>query len=458
MLTLCHNYFNVTPSNKSSKDAGQPIDKKRYLFGLFLLFVVDVLWVVSSEVTKYIYTDIKLERPFLITYVRSSLLFVYLVVLCFSPPTRDPCRPADYTQLLEPTAETDDENFYNESGTSLGDSTFVPVRAGETDSDDAAPRAVRFNKVAEVRVMSAAQAGEALLARLSWAASVRACEHAQRRAAAAATRRHLRLAVVFAVPWFISNYLYRLSLLHTSTTVATVCLSSTGVFALALGAVFARAPGDRLTAVRVAAGVAIGGAIVILTTLGPSDDCAAVLAALGAAGCYALHLALLRRELRKAEGINSPLLAGLVGCFCLAGGWALGGALAAAGGERAPLPPPALASWLLLDAALGPPLLDALWLWGYSLTSAQTATWSLCAVIPLPLLAEAWRGTVDYSTVVAVILATIGWVLAAADHTSSEHWMDCVAARWRNRGFTAIRNIPELDEQSEALMSSDEPT
>lgn len=35
---------------------------------------------------------------------------------------------------------------------SQGDSTFVPVRAaGETtDSDDAAPRAVRFNKVAEV--------------------------------------------------------------------------------------------------------------------------------------------------------------------------------------------------------------------------------------------------------------------------------------------------------------------
>lgn len=52
----------------------------------------------------------------------------------------------------------------------------------------------------QVRVMSAAQAGEALLARLSWAASVRATEHAQRRAAAAATRRHLRLAVLFAVP------------------------------------------------------------------------------------------------------------------------------------------------------------------------------------------------------------------------------------------------------------------
>ncbi|KAJ2948431.1 hypothetical protein O0L34_g7674 [Tuta absoluta] len=100
--------------------------------------------------TKYIYIEKKLERPFLVTYVRSSLLFIYLLVLCFTPPTRDPCRPTDYTQLLEPTAETDDEHYFNESGTSLGDSTFVPVRAGETtDSDDAAPRAVRFNKVAE---------------------------------------------------------------------------------------------------------------------------------------------------------------------------------------------------------------------------------------------------------------------------------------------------------------------
>uniref|UniRef100_A0A1E1WGH6 Uncharacterized protein n=2 Tax=Pectinophora gossypiella TaxID=13191 RepID=A0A1E1WGH6_PECGO len=167
MLTLCHNYFRVASNNKNNQD-NQNVSRRKFVFGVFLLLLVVVLWVVSSELTRYIYLEKKLERPFLVTYVRSSLLFVYLLVLCFTPPTRDPCRPADYTQLIEPTAETDDENFFNESTTSLGDSTFVPVRAGETtDSDDAAPRAVRFNKVAEVRVMSAAQAGEALLARLS---------------------------------------------------------------------------------------------------------------------------------------------------------------------------------------------------------------------------------------------------------------------------------------------------
>ncbi|KOB79454.1 putative solute carrier family 35 member F5-like protein [Operophtera brumata] len=207
---------------------------------------------------------------------------------------------------------TDDESYFKESTNSLGDSTFVPVRAGEaTDSDDAAPRAVRFNKVAEVRVMSAAMAGEALLARLSWAASVRATEHAQRRAAAAATRRHLRLAMLFCLPvrvmsaamageallarlswaasvratehaqrraaaaatrrhlrvamlfclpWFISNYLYRLSLLHSSTGSATLYTSCAGALALSLGALFAQAPNDRFTASK--------GVAVLLTAAG----------------------------------------------------------------------------------------------------------------------------------------------------------------------------------------------
>lgn len=46
---------------------------------------------------QYLYIEKHIERPFLVTYVRSSLLFIYLLVLCFTPPTRDPCQPADYT-------------------------------------------------------------------------------------------------------------------------------------------------------------------------------------------------------------------------------------------------------------------------------------------------------------------------------------------------------------------------
>lgn len=55
MLTLCHNYFGVTSNNKNNKDDDQTFSKRRFAFGLFILFLVSVLWVVSSELTKVLY-------------------------------------------------------------------------------------------------------------------------------------------------------------------------------------------------------------------------------------------------------------------------------------------------------------------------------------------------------------------------------------------------------------------
>ncbi|XP_068620259.1 solute carrier family 35 member F5 [Battus philenor] len=463
MLTLCHNYFQVSPNSKNNKDVITHYSKKKFAFGLFILFLVAVLWVVSSELTKYIYIEKKFERPFVITYVRSSLLFVYLIVLCFSPPTRDPCRPADYTQLLEPTAETDDENYYTEPTSSLGDSTFVPVRAGETtDSDDTAPRAVRFNKVAEVRVMSAAMAGEALLARLSWAASVRASEHAQRRAAAAATKRHLRLALLFSAPWFISNYLYRLSLLHTSSSSAIVYTSTTSAFALSLSAIFAQSSADRFTVSKcIAVLLTAAGLVVLGLSENHQTNWTAVLSALGSSLCYAVHLLLFRQELRKGDGINSVLLIGVVGSACGCIAWTMGGVLAATGVEKAELPSPKLWSWLLLDAVLGPLLLDSLWIWGRTLTSSKAATCMLALSIPLGACVELWHGQSVSGAwrFLAALFSSTGWVTACLDLPNVTAPLNWLTARMRaTDGFSTIRNIAELDEQSEALMTADEPT
>ncbi|KAL0820569.1 hypothetical protein ABMA28_006416 [Loxostege sticticalis] len=461
MLTLCHNYFRVFPNNKNNKEASQHVSKRKFAFGVFVLLLVVVLWVASSELTKYIYVEKNLDRPFLVTYVRSSLLFIYLLVLCFAPPTRDPCRPADYTQLLEPTAETDDENYFNESTNSLGDSTFVPVRAGETtDSDDAAPRAVRFNKVAEVRVMSAAMAGEALLARLSWAASVRATEYAQRRAAAAATRRHLKLAVLFCIPWFISNYLYRLSILYGPTSSASIYASTTASLALSFGAVFAQAPTDRLSLSKcVSVLLTAAGLVVLGISESHSSSWKAVLAALGSALFYAVHLLLFRRELRKGDGINSPLLVGLVGCACGCLVWLCGVALAVVGVERAELPPPRVWSWLLLDAALGPLLMESLWLVGRSFTTTATATSMLGLSLPLAVCVEAYYGRGSAWSGAAAALACAGWAAAVLEVPRATQPVNWLTNRLRAaEGFSQIRNISDLDEQSEALMSSDEPT
>jgi hypothetical protein len=72
------------------------------------------------------------------------------------------------------------------------DPTFVPLRRPEgsrsaskssgTESDDSSVRSVRFKKVAEVRQMSEEEATAALMARLSYTASVRADQIARRAA------------------------------------------------------------------------------------------------------------------------------------------------------------------------------------------------------------------------------------------------------------------------------------
>lgn len=59
------------------------------------------------------------------------------------------------------------------------DSTFVPIKTHSTEtisgteSDESSIRSVRFSKLAEVREMSPHEAGEALMSRLSYSASIR---------------------------------------------------------------------------------------------------------------------------------------------------------------------------------------------------------------------------------------------------------------------------------------------
>lgn len=96
-----------------------------------------------------------------------------------------------HTQLVDQNVE--DENFFS-NGNTLSDSTYVPIKNASgvnggnsnghgngtgglvsgTESDDSSIRTtVRFSKLAEVREMSPHDATEALMSRLSYAASMR---------------------------------------------------------------------------------------------------------------------------------------------------------------------------------------------------------------------------------------------------------------------------------------------
>lgn len=79
-------------------------------------------------------------------------------------------------------------------------------RNSGTESDDSSIRSVRFNKLAEVRHMSEADATEALLARLSYQASVRAGEAARRAATKFPVFKVAQIAFTFCI--LVSKYLY----------------------------------------------------------------------------------------------------------------------------------------------------------------------------------------------------------------------------------------------------------
>lgn len=71
-------------------------------------------------------------------------------------------------------------------------------RSSGTESDDSSiERSVRFNKLAEVRHMSENEAAEALLARLSYQASVRMGELAKRAATKLAIYKVLHISLIF---------------------------------------------------------------------------------------------------------------------------------------------------------------------------------------------------------------------------------------------------------------------
>lgn len=156
---------------------------------------------------------------------------------------------------------------------------YVPVkvareRASSTESDDSSVRSVRFHNLAEVRHMSEAEATEALLARLSYQASVRAGEYAKRAAVKLPVYRVAKIALVFCLmvcfysnaynymntsgmyvfsnfyfffQWFLANYTFQVALAKTEAATVTILSSTSSLFTLLLAAVFPSNQTDRFS-------------------------------------------------------------------------------------------------------------------------------------------------------------------------------------------------------------------
>lgn len=378
---------------------------QRLLLGLFVLLLVDIIWVSSSELTKFIYKNADFQKPFFNTYVKTSMFTLYLFGLCFWPPWREQCnRPSNY-MYIDPDME--DESFYTEANTSLSDPTFVPIKFPErnernsgTESDDSSVnRSVRFSKLAEVRHMSESDATEALLARLSYQASLRAGEVARRAACKLSVDRVAKIAFTFCLLWFAANYSFQAALAQTETGVVTVLSSSSSVFTLLLSALFPSSLGDRFTISKLVA-VAISICGLVLVSLSDVNmkvhvPTAAILS-ISSAFFYAAYIVFLRRKVDHEDKMDIPIFFGFVGLFNLLLLWPLFFLLHYSHWEPFEWPNRHQWTFLLINGLVGTVFSEVLWLWGCFLTSSLIATVAISLTIPLSMLADILFERVHY--------------------------------------------------------------
>lgn len=264
----------------------------------------------------------------------------------------------------------DDASIYSNTN-SLSDSTFVPIKPDDecgtasgsdshTSDDVASIKSVRFNRLAEVREMSANEAGEALLARLSYAASVRLRRQKSNHKTA-------RTALLFCILWFIANYLFQLALEPDETALVTLLSSTSSLFTLVLAAMFPSASGDRLTLSKCVAVLfsCAGVALVTVSDLSDAHMSRGIVLALLSAAFYAAYLVLVKHKSAVEEDgrINIPLFFGFVGLWNLLLLWPVFFVFNFTQIEVFEWPSQRQWLLLLLNGLIGTVLSEALWLW-----------------------------------------------------------------------------------------------
>ncbi|XP_031616367.1 solute carrier family 35 member F5 [Contarinia nasturtii] len=356
----------------------------KLLLGIFLLIIVDIIWVSSSELTKFLYQNENFDKPFFCTYFKTSMFTLYLLVLGLIAPWKNSCDPNrnNYT-LVDQNVE--DENFFT-NGNSLSDSTYVPIKNGGgqvsgTESDDSSIKSVRFSKLAEVREMSSHDATEALMSRLSYSASMRIRRQKTNHKTA-------RTALMFCVLWFIANYLFQLALEPNETALVLLLSSTSTFFTLILASIYPSSSGDRFTLSKlIAVFLCIAGVVMVTITdvQGPKMSKGVVLALLSAF-FYASYLVLVKHKSDTEEKIDIPLFFGFVGLWNLLLMWPIFFVLNFTQIESFELPNQRQFIVLFLNGLIGTVLSEALWLWSCFLTSSLIGTIAMTLQIPLAML------------------------------------------------------------------------
>ncbi|XP_054168109.1 solute carrier family 35 member F5-like [Oppia nitens] len=458
----------------------------RVTVGSIVLLVVDLIWVLSSELTEYLYNDKKYNKPFFATYVKTSLFTLYLLAFILVKSWRQQCRqwlrsaklgdavaPEDFNlsatadgySLTTATSLSAEQPLYsildssgdhindesiddvdssissNDCKTSdywservLSDPIWVPIKfnsdnsclnserssgtegtESESDPNKKSPmnrksngsqKSVRFSKLTEVRQLSQSQADEALLARLSYQATLRAHEAALRASCQQQNKLSIgetvKLSLMFSGLWFAANWSYQLALKYSEAGLVNLLSSTSSLFTILLSPVFpSNSSSDNFSLTKLVSVIISVGSVAFITIAQSKMDTmeyipVGALWALSGAFFYASYIVLLRYKVSNEDHLDIPIFFGFVGLFSLIFLWPAFFILHYCQLEVFQWPNCEQLLILLVNGLLGTVLSEFLWLWACFLTSSLLASLSVSLTIPLTILFDVILKGVSY--------------------------------------------------------------
>ncbi|CAG8432775.1 508_t:CDS:2 [Diversispora eburnea] len=285
------------------------IERKRYAIGIILLFVVVIIWVSSSFLTKHIFSQKEYNKPFAITYLNTASFSLYLLAFIFSKK-----RPVDKQRILEFNHALYDTNsqLSNDSNDSISNHSIK--------SDDAP----EVGNSGNYNLYSTPQSSTFALGLNNddnsfFMRSPRPTEDYSSIDPHDLLSNVAKLGFKFCMLWFAANWCSNASLAYTTVASSTILASTSGFFTLGIGSL---AGVEKFTYVKLLAVFVSVIGVSLISIERPDEgqdnpvdpffgDFLAILSAL----FYGSYSVFLKIRIQRESRVNMPLFFGFVGLF-----------------------------------------------------------------------------------------------------------------------------------------------
>ncbi|XP_028356815.1 solute carrier family 35 member F5 isoform X3 [Physeter macrocephalus] len=309
--------------NRMNSQSSGFTQRRRMALGIVILLLVDVIWVASSELTSYVFTQY--NKPFFSTFAKTSMFVLYLLGFIIWKPWRQQCTRGFRGKHAAFFADA--EGYFAACTTdttmnsSLSEPLYVPVKFHDLPSEkpentnidtEKSPKKsrVRFSNIMEIRQLPSSHALEAKLSRMSYP-TVKEQESLLKTVGKLTATQVAKISFFFCFVWFLANLSYQEALSDTKVAIVNILSSTSGLFTLILAAMFPSNSGDRFTLSKLLAVILSIGGVVLVNLSGSEksagrDPIGSIWSLVGAM-LYAVYIVMIKRKVDREDKLDIPM-------------------------------------------------------------------------------------------------------------------------------------------------------